>query len=78
MNYMRRVLTDGFSGHFLKEALRAASEDMPYRGPECYQAGEYTYKCKVSGDFTWFQGSEEIYRGHEKVYECCFHGGVIC
>ena len=77
MNYMGRVLADGFSGNFLKEALRAADEKMPYRGPEIYQSGEYTYRCNVTGDFTWFQGYEEIYQGDQKVYECVFHGGLM-
>lgn len=77
MNYMGRVLADGFSGNFLKEALRAADTKMPYRGPELYQSGEYTYRCKVTGDFTWFQGNEEIYQGDYKVYECVFHGGLL-
>ena len=69
MNYMGRVLSDGFSGNFLKEALRAADKNMPYRGPELYQSGEYTYRCRVTGDFAWFQGYEEIYQGDIKVYE---------
>ena len=77
MNYMGRVLSEKFSGDFLKEALRNADFKMPYRGPEYYQAGEYTYKCKVSGDFSWFQGQEEIYWREEKVYECYFHGGLL-
>ena len=77
MNYMGRVLSDGFSGNFLKEVLRAADKKMPYRGPELYQSGEYTYRCKVTGDFTWFQGYEEIYQGDIKVYECVFHGGSL-
>ena len=77
MNYMGRVLADGFSGNFLKEALRAADVKMPYRGPEIYQSGEYTYRCKVTGDFSWFQGCEEIYQGGQKVYECVFHGGLL-
>lgn len=77
MNYMGRLLEDTFSGNFLKEALRAATIDMPYRGPEFYQSGEYIYKCKVSGDFSWFQGYEEIYCNTDKVYECYFHGGIM-
>jgi len=77
MNYMGRVLKDTFSGNFLKEALRAADTAMPYRGPEYYQSGEYIYKCKVSGDFSWFQGYEEIFCNNEKVYECFFHGGLL-
>ncbi len=77
MNYFGRVLSKNFSGNFLKEALRAADYNMPYRGPEYYQSGEYTYKAKFTGDFTWFQGCEEIYWKNEKVYECYFHGGVL-
>ena len=77
MNYIGRVLDDRFSGDFLKEALRAADKKMPYRGPEIHQSGEYTYRCKVTGDFTWFQGFEEIYMNDVKVYECVFHGGLI-
>ncbi len=52
-------------------------EKMPYRGPELYQSGEYTYRCKVTGDFSWFQGYEEIYQGNQQVYECVFHGGLL-
>lgn len=77
MNYMGRVISDMFSGDFLKEALRAADMDMPYRGPEYYQAGEYIYRCKVSGDFGWYQGEEEITCAGRRVYECCFHGGLL-
>ena len=77
MNYMGRVLGENFSGNFLKEALRKADIQMPYRGPEYYQAGEYTYKCKVYGDINWFQGHEEIYWMDELVYECYFHGGLL-
>lgn len=76
MNYMGRVLDDKFSGDFLKEALRAADKKMPYRGPAIYQSGEYTYRCNVTGDFSWFQGYEEIYWNDTKVYECVFHGGL--
>ena len=77
MNYLGRVLDERFSGNFLKEALRAADTKMPYRGPQFYQSGEYTYKCNVNGDFTWFQGYEEIYNNDIKVYECYFHGGLM-
>ncbi len=77
MNYLGRVLKDTFSGNFLKEALRTADEKMPYRGPEYYQSGSFTYRCKVNGSFEWFQGYEEIYCGNDKVYECYFHGGLV-
>ena len=77
MNYLGRVLGQQFSGNFLKEALRQADTAMPHRGPKFYQSGQYLYRCSVVGDFTWFQGFEEIYCGEEKQYECCFHGGLM-
>ncbi len=77
MNYAGRVLNERFSGHFLKEALRAADERQPYRGPEHYQSGQYTYKSTVTGTIEWFQGYEEIWCEETKVYECYFHGGLI-
>ena len=77
MNYLGRVLDQQFSGDFLKEALRKADKNMPYRGPEYFQSGEYTYKCSVTGDFSWFQGCEEIYCNNTRVFECYFHGGIM-
>ena len=77
MNYLGRILDERFSGNFLKEALRKADVKMPYRGPEYYQSGEYIYRCSVNGDFSWFQGYEEIYCNNTKVYECFFHGGLM-
>lgn len=77
MNYIGHVLGEHFNGDFLKEALRMASHNMPYRGPEFYQDGEYIYKCNVVGDFAWFQGCEEITCNNVKVYECFFHGGLM-
>lgn len=77
MNYIGRVLSQNFSGDFLKEALRKADKKMPFRGSEYYQSGQYIYKCNVVGDFSWFQGYEEIYCDNEKVYECYFHGGIM-
>jgi len=77
MNYAGRVLGMGFSGNFLKEALRSADKTLPFRGPEIYKSGEYIYKTTVSGDINWFQGYEEIYLEEKKVYECFYHGGLI-
>jgi transcriptional regulator with XRE-family HTH domain len=77
MNYVGRVLHESFSGDFLKEALLHVPEDIPYRGPLYYQKGDYSYHCNVSGEFSWFQGYEEIFCQGIKVYECYFHGGSI-
>ena len=77
MNYAGRVLDQKFSGNFLKEALRATNKSLPFRGPEIYQSGEYTYKTTVTGDINWFQGYEEIFCNETKVYECYYHGGLM-
>lgn len=77
MNYMGRVLGEGFLGDFLKEALCLVPKQYPYRGPSIYRNGEYTYHCIVNGEFHWFNGYEEIFYNDKKVYECTFHGGCI-
>ena len=77
MNYVGRVIADGFEGDFLKEALLRVPEESPFRGPAQYENGEYSYVCNVTGDFHWFYGVEEIYFKGNKVYECLFHGGDI-
>lgn len=77
MNYTGRVLDDMFSGDFLKEALYRVPTEMPYRGPQIYQKGDFSYHCKVEGEFIWYQGYEEIFYQEKKVYECYFHGGIV-
>ena len=77
MNYVGRVTGENFSGDFLKAALLKVPSDKPFRGPETYMEGDYSYKCDISGAFDWFQGKEDIsYRG-KLIYECYFHGGLI-
>ena len=77
MNYVGRVTGSPFSGDFLKEALLHVPEEMPYRGPEKYVNGDYTYSCSVEGDFDWFQGKETISYCGKQSYECFYHGGLI-
>ncbi|MCM1992430.1 DUF5680 domain-containing protein [Oceanirhabdus seepicola] len=77
MNYNGRIICEGFSISFLKEALALVSKEHPYRGPMVYQNGQYKYHCIVNGKFEWFHGYEEIFFNDTKVYECIFHGGCI-
>lgn len=77
MNYIGRVTGDGFSGDFLKEALKRCTPELPYRGPKRLQLDDYAFDMKVEGDIEWFQGHEEICFGAQSVYECFFHGGMI-
>lgn len=77
MNYAGRVLGDGFSGDFLKDALCHVDARMPFRGPPRYSDGFYDYSCEVRGDFGWFQGREEISFKNTVIYEAVFHGTLI-
>ena len=77
MNYVGRVTGADFSGDFLKQALLRVPEDKPFRGPEEYSEGDYTYKCSIDGDYEWFQGKEMITLKGEQIYECYFNGGLI-
>ncbi|MBE6070524.1 MAG: helix-turn-helix transcriptional regulator [Clostridium butyricum] len=77
MNYVGRVIDEGFEGSFLKEALSLVKEEYPYRGPFIYRNGEFKYECSIEGGFEWFNGIEGIYKNDVKVYECMFHGGII-
>jgi len=77
MNYTGRVVADGFSTSFLKDALSHVTEEYPYRGPLRYEKGGYLYLCSVKGDFHWFYGYEEIIYKDENVYQCAFHGGDV-
>lgn len=77
MNYCGRVIAEGFSGDFLREALANVPFDKPYRGPDEYRNGGYLYKSSVTGDPHWYNGFEEIYNGSVKVYECMYHGGDV-
>lgn len=77
MNYSGNTLSDFFSGDFLKLALRHGTADMPYRGPQLFRNGDYTYICEADGNSRWFCGRETIYYQDTLVYECRFHGGSI-
>lgn len=77
MNYNGIEINEKFSGNFLKQALSNVDANKPYRGPEIFKDGNYTYVCKVNGTFNNFYGEEAMYCQNEKVYTCAFSGGII-
>jgi transcriptional regulator with XRE-family HTH domain len=77
MNYSGRTIEEQFSSVFLKEALLLRPEEAPFRGPQMHRNGNNIYYNSYCGDFTWFQGKEEIFWGDLKVFECYYHGGVV-
>lgn len=77
MNYCGQILNENFDAAFLKEALSLVTCELPFRGPEYYQKGDYAYHCDVNGGFDCFYGNETIYCRNKKVYTCMFHGGKL-
>jgi hypothetical protein len=78
MNYYGKMLVDaipdGF-GEFLKAALLHVPSDIPYRGPEEYNEGDFSYRCRVNGKLERFIGEEEISFKGKPIYWLAFHGG---
>ena len=77
MNYTGRVIGEGFSGDFLKEALLNVPVEYPFRGPLHFAQGPNAYHAVIQGDFDWYSGLEEIFFEGRKVMECMFHGGTV-
>ncbi|MCL2376639.1 MAG: DUF5680 domain-containing protein [Defluviitaleaceae bacterium] len=81
MNYIGKTLSEESQiteiFRFLTEALLLVPEEYPFRGPQHYTNGDYSYKCTIKGDFHWFSGIEEIFYKNDKVYELTFHGGDV-
>jgi hypothetical protein len=80
MNYYGSMtcesIPDGFSA-FLKQALRQVPAEAPYRGPEYFEQGPYTYICRWQGSPHRFHGQEEILLNGQSIYILFFHGGEI-
>lgn len=62
---------------FLQQALKKGLLASPYRGPKKFNAGNWSYKNKWSGDVENFNGEELIYIGSELVYKSNYLGGLV-
>jgi hypothetical protein len=69
----------GFSEVYkvLQNALLLIPEKKPYRGPENYKEGEYTYKNKFEGDIDDFFGEEVIKHNGKEIYKAKYMGGFV-
>ena len=77
MNYTGQVIAEPFSGDFLKDALLRGTSEEPYRGPQLYRHGDWTYTCRSDGDIHWFSGMESIFYQNRLVYKLTFHGTTL-
>jgi len=62
---------------FLRQALLQVLVEKPFRGPLSFRRDDFEYRNSVSGEITWFKGTEEILYQGETVYKVEYSGGVI-
>lgn len=62
---------------FLMASLSHSTLEIPYRGPELYKEGSFTYENTFVGDTTKFSGTEKIYKDGVCVYEASYLGGFV-
>lgn len=61
----------------LRGALSKMPKDYPFRGPQKYYLGEYTYTNIWSGELEQFSGSEKIIHGDKMIYKADYLGGLV-
>lgn len=62
---------------FLKGALLQFPHEMPLRGPEHMEDGEWKYTNTVTGLFDRFVGEEVIHYQGAEVYRTKYQGGLV-
>ncbi|MDD1679308.1 MAG: DUF5680 domain-containing protein [Methanomicrobiales archaeon] len=81
MNYFGKAIEEMVPASqvytFLQQALYMARPDRPYRGPEYFRAGPFSYVDKSHGVLDDFTGEEVIYFRDQQVYHLVYHGGRI-
>ena len=81
MNYYGAVTSDKILAQdiysFLKKALVKIESDRPFRGPNIFSIGEFTYQDKSFGSINAFTGKETISLEGDIVYYLNYHGGLL-
>ena len=81
MNYYGRVISRKVSAKkvygFLKQALRLAGKDRPFRGPERFRKGDFEYLNEINGNIKEFSGIERIIHKGNEAYRLFYHGGRL-
>jgi Domain of unknown function (DUF5680) len=62
---------------FLQRALRRPPEDLPFRGPDEFFDGPFTYRSVRHGGVADFWGDETIHHGGQHVYTARYTGGLV-
>jgi len=62
---------------FLRKAMRNVSKERPFRGPEHFEEGDFSYRDESKGEVSFFKGVERIFYKKREVYVLEYHGGLI-
>jgi len=62
---------------FLRAALRQVAAERPYRGPNTFRQGEYSYRDESQGEVDDFWGVETITHRDQQVYHLRYSGGLL-
>lgn len=62
----------------LRLALQQVTPERPYRGPDMFRSGPYSYRNETDGPLERFWGIETIIREGYAVYQLRYHGGMLC
>jgi hypothetical protein len=81
MNYYGAMTSDKIAPQdiykFLKKAMVKIELDRPFRGPNSFSHGKFSYQDKSFGDINGFKGRETISIAGNEVYYLVYHGGLI-
>lgn len=61
----------------LRNALLKMPEDYPFRGPQKYEEGSFTYSNSWAGEVDRFSGEERIMQNEKIVYKANYLGGFV-
>ena len=62
---------------FLRAALLQVTPERPYRGPQTFQEGPYTYADDSAGGLHAFWGRETISQDNRTIYALRYSGGFL-
>jgi hypothetical protein len=61
----------------LKKALSLINEEIPFRGPEKLEEGDFLYTNEIKGSLESFSGTEKIFYKGKEVFMQNYIGGFI-
>ncbi len=61
----------------LRGALKQMPAAHPFRGPQKFKSGDYTYINSWLGEIDRFSGEEQIKQGRKLIYQANYIGGLV-